>query len=501
MPDTPKPRRRASELFQTLSGMKRLSSLNAEPTKKRGWLAPLVYLAHNPLTFAGLFCVNLAGVLWLWVLPVVTRESTLHPYLIVFFVGVLPLSFLAGIVLIPLGIYLRYRRERAKGIGTRWFRPFDFSNREFRNLSMFFVGATGFNVIVGGYFSQATIHYMDSPNFCGTTCHSMTPEYTAYLESSHRNIACTDCHIGSGREAYLHAKLNGLRQVYLTATGTVQRPIPTPLHNLRPAREICETCHWPERLVGPRLRVVDTFAEDSANTHTKTVLGLRVGGGPVTTGIHGAHIATGVHIEYVADSARRVIPWVRATHADGSVVEYAASDWDSAAVGEPRVMDCLDCHTRPSHRFQRPVPALNTALYRGTVDTTLPWIRREGLALLRVEYASHEEAAEAIGRNLLAFYETEYPDIARSRVADIARSADGLSALYTRNVFPSMNVQWDAYPDHSGHAGMSGCFRCHDNQHRSADGTAISMGCTTCHEMLAMNEPEAALLERFGIGR
>jgi len=491
----------ASKLFRTLSGLDTLSGLNAE-TRKRSWLAPLVYLAHNPLTFAGLFLVNLSAVLWFFVLPVATREAALHPYLLVFFLGVLPAAFLAGVVLLPVGIFLRYRNERARGLQARWFRPFDFSNREFRNISVFFVGATAFNVLVGGYFSQATIHYMDSSRFCGTTCHSMVPEYTAYLSSPHRNVECVECHIGSGRGAHLQAKLNGLRQVYSSATNRVPRPIPTPIHGLRPAREICESCHWPEQFSGIQLRVYDTFQEDSANTRTTTVLALKVGGGSVRDGIHSRHVDDDIRIEYMADSTRRFIPWVQVIDSSGVTTSYATRDWDGTVSSyERRVMDCLDCHTRPSHRFQDAARALDEAMARGAVDAGLPWIRRRGLELLRAYYRSHDEAREAIRTGLVDFYQTEHPEIARTRLTDIHRSADGLAALYERNVFPDMNLGWGAYPDHSGHAGMSGCFRCHDNMHVNAAGEAIVMDCSACHELLATNESEPAALRRLGVAR
>ncbi len=481
-------------VFGTLSGM------NVSP-EKRSWLAPLVHLAYNPLTFVGLFLVNTAAVIWLFVLPVVVREGALHPYLNIFFLGLLPLAFVAGAVLVPLGIYLRYRGERKREVPAREYAPLGWDNREFRNMAGFVVIVTGLNVLVGGYFSQATVHYMDSSRFCGTTCHSMTPEFTAYQSSPHVNIECVECHIGSGRRAYVGAKLNGLSQVWHTTFNSFTRPIPTPLHRLRPAWEICETCHWPENFGGVSLQVLDKFAPDSANTHTKSVVALRIGGGPIKTGIHGFHASPQVRIEYVADASRLNISWVRYTDSTGTATEFAKDTWDpdSDSVGERRTMDCLDCHTRPSHRFQMPQRALDQALALGTVDTLLPYIKRDGLRILQAEYSTTEEAVERIPAALVRFYRTQHPETYDAMRDAVERSAQGLTAIYTRNVFPEMNVGWGTYPDHIGHSDFVGCFRCHAGYLKSADGTAITSSCTACHQILAFNEPEAQLLERFGI--
>jgi len=467
----------------------------------RNRLAGIVHLAHNAWSYVGLFLINTAAVLWLFVLPVYIREGAQHPYLSLFFIVALPMSFIGGFVLIPFGMWLRHRGEKRRGTYTGEFRALGWENREMRNIAVFVLAATGFNVLVGGYFSHAAVKYMDSPGFCGTTCHSMTPENTAYQDSPHRNVECVECHIGSGRGAYVEAKLSGVRQMFGELFDSYSRPIPTPVHQLRPAREICETCHWPQSFTGWRLHVLDRFALDEANTRTMTVLALHVGGGPAGGGIHGFHMDPGVSIEYRADPTRQRIPWVRYTTPEGEVTEFARADWDStqAAGLERRTMDCLDCHTRPSHRFQVAGRALDGALARGDVDSTLPWIKRQGLEILRAGYETSQEAEERIPEALLDFYEQEYPELAESRRADIETSGAALLALHQRNVYPEMGIDWRTYPDNTGHSDFSGCFRCHDGGHRSADGTAIESNCRACHEILAQGEPEADVMRRFGI--
>ena len=479
-----------------------LTAMNVA-TVRRSWLPPLIYLAHNPLTLLGLFFVNAAAVFWLFLLPVATQEGAQHPYLLIFFFGVLPIAFLIGITLIPLGIYLRYRRQSRKGLEAREFAPLGWDNREFRHVSIFILVATAGNVLVGGYFSQSTVHYMDSVGFCGTTCHSMNPEHVAVQNSPHLNIDCVECHIGSGRRAYAQAKLNGIWQVVVTVLNRFPKPISTPLENLRPAREICESCHWPASFAGVQIRVFNHFAADSANTHTRTVLALVVGGGPVASGIHGFHVAPGVTVEYVADETRQNVYWVRHTDPAGTVSEYVSEGWESSdrASHAVRQMDCLDCHTRPSHGFQMPARALDEAMALSKVDPTLPWVKRTGLEILRSGYAGTGEAEAAIPVALADFYRSSHPELFQSRRESIEHSAAGLVEIFKRNVFPEMGVDWGTYPDNSGHSDFIGCFRCHGGELRTAEGGSITTDCEACHRMLAVREEDPEILYQLGISR
>ncbi len=38
--------------------------------------------------------------------------------------------------------------------------------------------------------------YSNSAQFCGTTCHTMPPQFKTYLASAHARVPCVDCHIG-----------------------------------------------------------------------------------------------------------------------------------------------------------------------------------------------------------------------------------------------------------------------------------------------------------------
>ena len=468
----------------------------------KGWLQPLVHLTNNLISFIGVFFVTTSGVAWLFVLPVAIRDVG-HPYLGILFFAVLPMVFFGGLALIPLGVWRRLRGEQKRHTLPVRFPPLNWANADFRRLVQFISVATVLNIIIGGYYTHATVTYMDSPNFCGSTCHMMKPEYTAYLASPHVNVECVECHVGAGTEAYLRSKMRGLGQLMETVSGNYNRPIPTPVHTLRPARDTCEHCHWPQKFGGYRIRVYDNFAEDEQNTPSKTVLMMRIGGGSMTTGIHGFHTAPGVVIEYAADPTRQTIPWVRYTDAQGNSTEYATEEWASAnhADYEMRTMDCMDCHTRPSHQFLLPERALENAMAVGEVDPSLPWVNKEGLEILRASYSSTEEAEQKIPAAFADYYRTKQPEVWDANREAVEKSSQALLGIFKRNVFPEMNLGWGNYPDHIGHTDFPGCFRCHDELHNSSDGRVIRQDCSSCHELLAYEESDPEILGNLGIHR
>ncbi|MCW5977627.1 MAG: NapC/NirT family cytochrome c [Bryobacteraceae bacterium] len=478
----------------------------AEETSKtfggeQGWLKPFVHLADNLISKIGFVLLTTAGVAWLFVLPVETREGASHPYLGILFFLILPAMFFLGLALVPLGMFRKLRRERKTGTLFQRLPPLAWSNPELRRLVKLIGIATIANIVIGGYYTHATVSYMDSAGFCGTACHVMTPEYTAYVESPHVNVPCVECHVGAGTQAYIQSKWRGVGQLVAVTFNTYEKPIPTPVHTLRPARETCEQCHWPQKFGGYRLRVWDKFAEDEQNTNAKTVLVMRIGGGSMTTGIHGFHVAPGINIEYAADPKRQTIPWVRYTSAEGKSVEYASEEWtpENQASFERRTMDCLDCHTRPSHQFFVPERALDIALSTRVVDASLPWAKKKGLEILRASYASTEEADARIPEAFREFYRNEHADVFKEREQAVEKSAQGLLSVWRRNVFPEMNVTWGVYPDQIGHTDFPGCFRCHDEMHTSSDGQVISQDCSACHEVVALEETKPEILGKLGI--
>ena len=166
--------------------------------------------------------------------------------------------------------------------------------------------------------SYQTYHFTESVQFCGETCHSvMKPEFTAYHHSPHARVSCAECHIGSGASWYVKSKISGAYQVYATVFNKYERPIPTPVKNLRPAQETCERCHWPEAFTGNLDRSFVHYLSDKNNTPYTVRLSLRVGGGQPGEGFFGGihwHMNVANRVEYYAsDPQRQVIPWIRMT--------------------------------------------------------------------------------------------------------------------------------------------------------------------------------------------
>lgn len=186
----------------------------------------------------------------------------------------------------------------------------DFADRRLRETFLFIVIMTMVNTALFLTASYRGVHYMDSTQFCGQTCHTvMQPEYTAYLNSPHARVNCVECHIGPGAPWFVRSKLSGSWQVISVNFNLYPRPIPTPIENLRPSRETCEQCHWPLKFHGDKMIVKPKFADDEANTASKTVLLMRTGGlDPLTRqpqGNHGVHLQPGAEIEYFAADHQR----------------------------------------------------------------------------------------------------------------------------------------------------------------------------------------------------
>lgn len=425
-----------------------------------------------------------------------------NPYLGIIFFLILPGLFVLGLAIIPVGVYLRRKKLQKAGQVPAEFPKVDFNDRIFRHGVDIVLVATIVNLLVVSVASYRGAAYMDSPQFCGQSCHVMHPEYTAYKISAHSHVACVDCHIGSGADAYFEAKVNGTKQLIEVSINRYPTPIPSPVRNLRPARVICEGCHTPAKFVGEKLLVKSSFADDEQNTETQSVLVLHLGGEDSLshlTGIHGVHLG---HIEYVAtDPDRTTIPWVQKRNADGSDTVFAASALKGGTPpeGERRVMDCIDCHNRAAHTFVTAEEAINRAMADGSVSPSLPWVHKEGLALLKANYSSEEDARAQIPAQLAAFYQSSHPEIMATKAGVVKAAGEELAALYSQNVFPYMKVTWGTHPNHIGHMSYPGCFRCHDGDHSAKNGTAITQDCAACHNLLAVDESKPKVLADLGI--
>ena len=348
---------------------------------------------------------------------------------------------------------------------------------------------------------------MDSANFCGTTCHTvMAPEYSAYQNSPHSHVACVECHIGPGAGWFVRSKVSGLRQVVAVTLHTYSRPIPSPVKYLRPARETCEQCHWPQRFTGDKFLVNTSYKDDERNTPQTDVLLLKVGGRTWqgSVGIHGHHLADGARIRYIStDPERQTIPVVYYTDDKGKTTEFDATDAKPSQQqldkGEHRTMDCIDCHNRPTHQFDLPENAVDKQMSLGHISPELPYIRKKAVEVLKVNYPTRDVARQNIAAEFDNFYRSNYPQIYQARRTLVQQAGDEVTAIYLRNIFPDMHVTWGVHPNNLGHNDSPGCFRCHDGSHTSADGQTITNDCNTCHQVLAAGEENPKVLTDLGM--
>jgi nitrate/TMAO reductase-like tetraheme cytochrome c subunit len=473
-------------------------------------LTRLVFqLGNNWISLAGAAMTTSSAfvLVWFWFMEI-TSPRSIHPYMGIILFLILPALFLVGLVLIPIGLLRERRKRKAAGEAALPLQAVDFRQPGVRRLLTVVGVLTFINVAILGTAGLKGVEYMDSNQFCGLTCHTvMSPEYTAFLDSPHSRVGCAQCHIGHGAPALVRAKISGSRQLFAVAFGTFSRPIPSPVEHLRPARETCEQCHWPQKFTNDKLIVRTKFAEDEANTATTSILLLKIGGHTPngTTGIHGRHLDAMERISYITTDARRQeIPKVIYRDDNGQMVEYVTEDFkklpketvDKATV---RKMDCIDCHNRPTHAFHLPDRALDKALAEKRMSAELPFLKKQALELLKVDYPDQKTAAAKIPVALAEYYRTAYPEIYKQKRAQVDTAGEVVKAIYLRNVFPEMKITWGTHPNNIGHEEAVGCFRCHDGNHTATDGRTIKADCDTCHTILAQDEKDPKILKDFGM--
>ncbi len=438
--------------------------------------------------------ISLFMIIFLFAVSTIFDQGGSYLGLVVYII--LPGFLVIGLLLIPVGMYVSSRRKKKEGDKKKPGWPIvDLNIKAHRNaFTIFAIGSTIF-LFLSAIGSYEAFHYTESVEFCGTLCHEvMYPEYTAYQFSSHARVACVECHVGSGADWYVRSKLSGLYQVYAVTTGVFPRPIPTPISNLRPARETCEKCHWPQKFYSHKLRKEKHYLNDDENTEWNIDLVMKVGASHsalgLSEGIHW-HINPNTKIEYMAtDEKRQTVPWVKYTNLEtGKVKIFRDEDnmfednmFDSL---ETHVMDCMDCHTRPSHNYQPPAFFVNNAITAGDIPFELPGIKSLSMDICSEEFETTEEAMNYIRSEIEAHY-AEYDSVDSGLVE---KAIIGLQKYYNRNIFPEMKVRWDAYPNNIGHLEFTGCFRCHNDVHVSEEGEVISKDCNLCHSISAQGSP------------
>jgi hypothetical protein len=442
-------------------------------------------LARHPLAIAGALITTASAVAFIALSIAVVAGLFTNPYAgLVVFVA-LPVLFVLGLLLIPAGMWLQKRKlERDPSAAADW--PiFDFRQASVRRTALAITALTAVNIVIVLLAGYGSLHWMESPTFCGQVCHTpMHPQFTAWQAASHSRVACVNCHVGEGASGFVHAKLAGVRQLVHVMTNSVPKPIP-PGGDLPPVDQTCLNCHTPGQTVPDRIRTFREYADDEMNSETTTVMQMHMGTSPTSTRSIHWHANPAIRIEYVAtDAARETIPYVKVTNASGQVKEFRAPDTTDEAIagGTRRTMDCRDCHNTIGHPISPTAEqAVDRAIASASIARELPFVRREGVRLVKASYPSEDEAMNAIESGLRTFYQSQGSAIDQQA---LSRSITGLQDVYRRNVFPSMMVSFGSYPTNRGHFTSTGCFRCHDDSHTAADGSTISSECELCHTQI-----------------
>lgn len=395
---------------------------------------------------------------------------------------------------------------------SRWPRvTIDFSSPRHRRyiyilVIVLFALTSGF--VFGGYKAY---EYTESSEFCGQICHPMFSQFERFEISDHVNVKCAECHIGPGADFFVKSKIDGLRQVYATIRHTYTRPIKSPVRDLRPARETCETCHTPTSYKDNIVKSITHYDNDKSNTPVRSTLILKMGGWKGTTGIaHGIHWHITNKVYYIApDAQRQIMSWVGVEQPDGTMKEYYARDMltmgstsyvDRARErGEMRLLDCIDCHNRAAHLIPPPNEIVDEAIQDGILSAELPFIRAKGIEVLSQSYNSTAEADIAIDE-LADFYRIGFPGVYETRELEVLLAIAELKRIYRSTNFPEMNLNWASNPNNETHTPDPGCFRCHDGRHIRLDDLGneigeISVKCNLCHSVPIIGRGQDILVE------
>jgi len=457
------------------------------PQSAKNWLS----LTGAMIAFVALFLI-----IFLLIISWLTGAGGTYLGLITFIL--LPGLLVLGLILIPVGMFLSHKKKLV--VEKKW-PVIDLNQKPQRNALMIFVWGTAIFILLTAVGSYEAFRLTESVVFCGELCHEvMRPEYTAYQHSPHARVACVECHVGEGADWYVRSKLSGLYQVYSVTFNKYPRPIPTPIHNLRPARETCERCHWPQKFYEHKLRTEYHYLPDEENTKWTIQLTMKIGPEHSALGLQEGihwHINPDVRVEYIAtDSARQTIPWVRYRNLKtGESVVY--QDPEEPIEGdlsnyEIRTMDCMDCHNRPSHQYNPPALFINEGMTAGDIPVRLPEIKAQAIEVCdqAKDLSDTPTAFAFIDSVITTYYQENYQEIYESDSLLVKQAVQGIQKYFSRNNFPEMRVNWSHYPNNIGHLEFNGCFRCHNDQHASENGQVISKNCEQCHVINAQGSED-----------
>jgi nitrate/TMAO reductase-like tetraheme cytochrome c subunit len=446
------------------------------------------------LSILGLiFGVNSALlIIILYIIASVFLESS--TYIGIYIYMILPLLLIFSILLFIIGSLFNIRRKRKIAPEDQKLPILDLNNKKHRRRLVIISLGTFIFIIVSAVGNYQAFHYTESVEFCGKLCHQvMEPEYTTYLNSPHARVKCVECHVGEGADWYVKSKISGLYQVYAVLFNKFPQPIPTPIESLRPARETCEKCHWPQKFYATKVRNQVSYLSDSLNPEWHISLLMKIGPSNsdfgLKEGIHW-HINQDVKIEYVSTSKdREEIPWVKYTNLktgefkifQDTTVVLSKKTLDSLKV---RTMDCIDCHNRPSHSYKSAPVFVNSLMLLNEVSPKVPFIKKAAMESLKNPFPTVEVAMRSIKDSILNFYKNNHPEIYQKYPNEINSAISSIQKGYKMNNFPFMKASSSDYPNHIGHLETKGCFRCHSNTHISSKGEKITRDCNLCHTII-----------------
>ena len=348
------------------------------------------------------------------------------------------------------------------------------------------LGALAVLFITGGAAWEIT----NSSEFCGLACHTMPPEYISYLNSPHARVKCVECHIGRATIAtQFFRKAHDISHVVKFVGADYETPIY--VKGLRPAPQVCERCHNPEKFSDNSQAEIKHYDAAKNNELSTTYLSFKIGGGTHREGLgKGIHWHAENAIEYIYSDdphLQQEIPWVKVTYADSGETEIftdteAALPPDFAEQNADRVqtMDCMTCHNRDSHPFKSPDQALDDAMARGLIAVEIPYFKQNAIAIMERQYPSMDHANNAID-GLKQYYTVNWSDYYTANVETVDKAIAEVKRLYSEMVYPTMDVSWTTHPDNVGHKDSPGCFRCHDGKHLNEKQESIRIECNLCH--------------------
>lgn len=451
-------------------------------------------LFRNYISFFGAVIVIIAvlGIL-LFFLAELTQTSE-NPYLGIITYIIMPAFLVFGLVVVAVGMLLERRRRRlSPDSEIPRYPKIDLNEPRQRRIAVVLLSLSFIFVCASAYGSYRAYEYTESVEFCGQACHKvMKPEDVAFHAGSHAGIRCVDCHVGHGAQSFARSKLSGARQLFALIADNYSRPVETPVHNMRPANQTCEKCHWSAKFHGAELKTFNHYAYDEKNSLRQIRMLINVGGGDPATGpVAGIHWHMNLtnEISFIAtDKQRQVIPWIQVKDRNGNVTEFydrsRPLSADQIAKAEKRRMDCIDCHNRPAHVYLPPDVAVDNSFSAGRLDPAVPYLKRQIVELLNKPYGTEAEALNTISSGLDGFYRTNYGELYAQKPDTIKTAVSETQRIFKTYFFPEMKTNWSTHPDNVGHLYSSGCFRCHDGEHVSSSGKVIRNDCNICHSVV-----------------